>query len=96
MRGLKYLNVGAFYRPDYTDTYLDNLNSSIDSISRNTPHIWLRGDFNLPSIDWESESTTPACKDISLSNKMLFITADNNHTQIQHQPLEKKTISIYY
>ena len=38
--GLKYLNVGAFYRPDHTDeSYLDNLNTAIEKLSKNTLHI---------------------------------------------------------
>ena len=39
--GLKYLNVGAFYRPDYTgEEYLKNLNTSLGRISKKyTAHL---------------------------------------------------------
>ena len=87
LRGLKYLNVGAFYRPDHTDdTYLEQLNTSLERISKSTPHIWLGGDFNLPSIDWETESTMPGGKDPAKSNRLLEIAADNNLTQVQMKP----------
>ena len=50
--GLKYHNVGAFHGPDHTDdSYLENLNTFLERISKNTPHIWLRGDFNLPNVE---------------------------------------------
>ena len=51
--------VGSFYCPPHSsDTILDNLQSSIDTIKQKYPHtqIILGGDFNCPGIDWENST----------------------------------------
>ena len=64
-----YINVWAFDRPDHTDdSYLENLNTFLERISKTTPHICLGGDFNLPNVNWEIKSTITGGKDVSLSN----------------------------
>ena len=58
--GASHLYVGSFYRtPDETDPdYLSNLETYLQLIPSGS-HIWLGGDFNLPGIDWDSESVKP-------------------------------------
>ncbi len=83
----KFLNVGSYYRPEYTDeTYLDKLNDSISRISSNGSHIWLGGDFNLPDIDWKKSTTVTGGKNISKGNRLIDIAENHNLTQVQHFP----------
>ena len=53
IQGTKTLHIGAFYRPDVSDTTsLSELDDSLKKIPR-THAILLGGDFNLPNFNWE-------------------------------------------
>ncbi len=62
IKGVKDIYVGSFYKPTENDeNSLLELWSSLSKIPENSI-IWLLGDFNLPCIDWRTESLKSSCK----------------------------------
>ena len=51
--------VASVYRPPDTAQLLTFLQKKIDDLSQNSrvPDIYITGDFNMPTIDWEFNST---------------------------------------
>ncbi|XP_072028441.1 uncharacterized protein [Amphiura filiformis] len=96
VQGMKQIIVGAFYRSHQfgnTTEYLDQLRDSLSKIKRsNRSHIWLAGDFNLPGVDWDSQSVTPNSQYVGLSKHMLEIAADFGLEQMVTKPTRGKNI----
>ena len=54
---MRDLNLCSFYRPPSSDIeYLEKLNTFLNRTDSSNPIIWVAGDFNLPHLDWESDS----------------------------------------
>ena len=73
---------------------MEHLKSSLDSIlqSGKYSNILLSGDFNLPSMNWETETTSPGCKNISYYEQFLTILKDSNLTQLIDKPTRGENI----
>ena len=92
VKGLAPVYIGAFYRPQSTDRdYLLELDASLSKIPNNAA-VWLMGDFNLPSVDWESMSFTPGGNYPAISKTMIDITNDHNLYQVVKEPTRESNI----
>ncbi|KAI8509408.1 HEAT repeat-containing protein 1, partial [Branchiostoma belcheri] len=64
----KTVHIGAYYRPPSADqSDLTSLEQSLTRIrdqSRNS-HIWLAGDFNLPTARWNTDTTSNSTSNLS-------------------------------
>ncbi|KXJ07594.1 hypothetical protein AC249_AIPGENE23028 [Exaiptasia diaphana] len=82
--------IGVFYRPpDSNILPLENLQSSLDLITSgsNLPNIILSGDFNLPSIDWNTYSVSPNPQyGTRVNNDFLDIINSSSLSQCQLEP----------
>ena len=79
------LFVGAFYRPHIYDQFsLDELNLSLCQLDNkgNNTTVWLAGDFNAPSIDWETMTLKDNYVYAQTHNSLLAITCDHGLTQL--------------
>ncbi|XP_062578472.1 uncharacterized protein LOC134240394 [Saccostrea cucullata] len=81
------LYVGSFYRPPTAadSGYLEVLRQSLTRIPRSA-HIWLGGDFNLPDMDWSTDSPQPSGSNITLCNQLITIASDFSLNQMVHEP----------
>ena len=62
IKGVKDIYLGSFYKPTENDeNSLLELWTSLSKIPENSI-IWLLGDFNVPCIDWRTESLKSSCK----------------------------------
>lgn len=92
IKGVKPVYIGAFYRSQTTDlNYISELDSSLSKIPRSAT-IWLLGDFNIPDVDWKTNSFIPGGRYPAVSKKMLDIAGDYNLTQIIDKPTRGKSI----
>ncbi len=96
--GHKDLLLGSYYRPPSSDLeYLDKLNSSLSSASIGNSNIWLAGDFNVPHIEWESESISPQCQNRTIHNRLLDITSSNSLTQVVNKSTRgENTLDLFF
>ena len=85
--GASHLHVGSFYHtPDETDPdYLSNLETCLQRIPSGS-HIWLGGDFNLPGIDWDSESVKPYATHSQKSHQLLTVARNCFLDQMVTEP----------
>ena len=83
----KHLYVGAYYRPNVTDEQsLNSLAESLATLPRDSSHVWLAGDMNLPGLEWPSTQLKPVCCSPSQHTLFLYILADYGLTQVIDQP----------
>lgn len=96
IQGMKKIIIGAFYRSQQfgkSIDYMERLKESLSKIKRvDRSHIWLAGDFNLPGIDWASQSVLPNAPYVNLSKFMLEIAADFGLEQMVTRPTRGKNI----
>ena len=90
IKGVKDIYVGSFYKPTENDeNSLLHLWSTLSKIHENSI-IWLLGDFNLPFIDWRTESFKFSCK-----FKVMYEDLHGQNTKFQSPTnghhLDKKT-----
>ena len=86
IKGQKDLFISSMYRSQTTRPgYFDPLRDCLQKIPQDA-HIWLGGDFNLPDIDWPSNSFIPCGQYPALSKELLSVTSDFNLEQINHKP----------
>ncbi|KAJ8020472.1 RNA-directed DNA polymerase from mobile element jockey [Holothuria leucospilota] len=92
VKGLSPVYIGAFYRPQSTDRdYLLHLDLSLSKIPKNAA-VWLLGDFNLPSVDWDTMSFKTGGSYPAISNLMIDIANDFNLHQIVKEPTRESNI----
>ena len=85
LTGAKSLHIGAFYRPPDSDvTTLENLNQSLQRLTRRTNgNIWLGGDFNAPHNNWPLLEVTPlAGTKRHIFERLIDISLHHNIEQI--------------
>ena len=95
VRGTKPILKGAYYKPKELDEEsLSQLKPSLDSILQSGKYstVLLSGDFNLPSMNWKAETTSPGCKNISYYEQFLTILKDSNLTQLIDEPTRGENI----
>ena len=85
------IDIVTFYRPP-NEYSLDNLESLLNR-NQNYYTIYL-GDFNLPDLDWVTNSDTPRVKDTSsrkaMHEKALSIIDNSNLVQLVHESTHNK------
>ena len=86
--------VGAFYRPPRNDREnLLSFSQVINNVTRTTQGtIILGGDFNLPGVDWHTNTVKSYAQTPSLCALLLDIVQDNGLTQLVHEPTRKNNI----
>ena len=86
------LYVGGYYRSQIDNTpnsSLDGLETALEQVtnlvgnSKATVH--LSGDFNCPDVDWENTRVKQGCKIVSVSEKLIKVTAENGLKQMQKE-----------
>ena len=80
--------VGSYYRePKATLENLDELNLSLNKVQNSKPYsnmkTFLRGDFNLGDIEWDSGCAQPGARDETHCDKLLEITKNCNLEQVK-------------
>lgn len=93
--GGKTLYVGAFYRPpNQTDpVYLSCLKESLCKLNVTASDtVWLGGDFNLPNIDWPSNSTIQGSPNRNLGEQLIDIAEDLGLHQTVTEPTRQDNI----
>ena len=81
IKGSKTLHVGAFYRPDISDSVsLGELASSLSRVPTNHS-IVLGGDFNLPGCDWQTCQIKPGTQYQDHHTELFDMTHDFVLTQ---------------
>ena len=85
--------IGSYYRPPTIDS-LDQLQESILQAQRLHPSstIYLGGDFNLASINWDTHSTTPGGNSTSQSQLLLDILTNTSIEQVNRHPTRNDNI----
>ena len=75
--------MGAYYRL-HTYDQLDELNLSLCQLDNQASNatVWLAGDFNAHSIDWETMTLKNNHVHIQTHNSLLTITCDHGLTQL--------------
>ena len=92
VKGIAPVYIEAFYRSQKTDNdYMRLLESSIEKIPGHAS-IWLLGDFNLPDVDWASNSFLPGGRYAGPSKIMIDIAHDHNLHQAVIQPTREQSI----
>ncbi|XP_069114588.1 uncharacterized protein [Argopecten irradians] len=78
------LTIGSYYRPPSDKGHsLDQLEISMKRLGHNNNTItFISGDFNLPHIDWQNNTTIPGKTDTKLHQQLLDIIDDNSLTQM--------------
>ena len=91
--GMRDLYLCSFYRPPSSDIeYLEKLNTSLNRIDSSNPIIWLAGDFNLPHIDWESDSVAQKCNNRAIHQQLLDIGSNHFLQQMVTSPTRNNNI----
>ena len=76
-----------------TVDYMDQLHDSLLKASRNeSSQVYLAGDFNLPDVDWPTQSLKPNARYANVSKRMLEIGAEFGLEQVVTKPTRKKNI----
>ena len=91
VKGRKPIIIGTFYRTkeDTQGQRVDELSSSIASLGNkiNTHHILVNGDFNLPTISWDTHVITPrAGYSTQAAVKLVKIAEDHGFNQMVNEP----------
>ena len=88
MTNARKIIVDSYYRsPNDTGYALDQLNTSLDRINKNSKStVILGGDFNLDHINWSIPSTTPGKPDIKSHEQLLDIMNDHSLEQMVTKP----------
>ncbi|KAI8482546.1 hypothetical protein Bbelb_396940 [Branchiostoma belcheri] len=83
----KTVHIGAYYRPPSADqSDLTSLEQSLTRIrdQSRSSHIWLAGDFNLPTARWNTDTTSNSTS--NLSNGYARLANDFGLEQVINEP----------
>lgn len=85
------LLVGAIYRPPSASTnVIDRLTDYINVHIRNHPFVILAGDFNLPNIDWATQTSN---SNDECSRALVDMSFATNLTQLVTEPTRVQSMS---
>ena len=101
IQGAKDVTIGAFYRSQIfgkSVEYMNELRKSIQRTKRsNKGQIWLTGDFNMPDVNWETNSFIPGGSYPAISKEMLNISADFGLEQVVKGPTRaNNTLDLFF
>ena len=90
----QYIIVGVFYTPKAATESFDELRKSLETLREKFPGtpIFLGGDFNLPGIDWESNSHIQNQPKKQQSELLVEIAADFHLEQVNLEPTRQQNI----
>ena len=96
----KDLYVCAYYRSHISDldslVQLNNSFSKLADLIRD-PMIWLSGDFNAPSINWQTLSIPPGSPYLSTQQLLLDIIQDHGLSQMVLEPTRSdNTLDLFF
>ena len=87
LKNLKDLYVGVFYMPHRNAKAINELNKSLDLLSKaGAKDTILAGDFNSPDIDWESHTVYSGAQDRELQHQLAEVMSSSSLTQVHNQP----------
>ena len=88
------VKIGCVYRLPWTDEeYIVDHQKDLDEIDpQHKNHMWLRGDFNVPNVDWSDVMSTSNSSNTQLAATLIEITNDRSLTQIVDLPTRKENI----
>lgn len=90
--GIAPVYIGAFYRSQKTDSdYVRLLENSLQGIPKHAS-VWILGDFNLPDVNWVTNTFTPCGRYPGPSKTMLDIALDYNLQQVVLKPTRENSI----
>ena len=95
----KSLIIGSFYRtPNMNIDILQELRNSLENLPKNSDDktIILAGDFNLPHIDWQTNSVKTGGNQIQLHQELLNIMNEFGLEQMQMKPTREGNILDLY
>jgi len=94
--GLKDIYVSSFYKPHEDDDHsLKELWTSISKVPKNS-HIWIFGDFNLPNMDWQTQTPLSECRFKDLYNSFSENLTNFNLEQMVKTPTRDRNILDLY
>ena len=77
LRGSKSVLIGAYYKPQELDLPgFEAFCKSLNLVRQSNSQIWLLGDFNLPKMDWKSQTPKPDCNHLSFYSDCLEAFSD--------------------
>ena len=83
----KSMYIGAYYWPNATyELSLDSFAQLLAKLSRDSSHVWLADDMNMPGMEWLLTQLKPLCCFLLQHNLLLDILADHGLTQVIDQP----------
>ena len=84
LKQCKDLYLASFYMPHRNLDDIKNLDESLSKLSQSkkSKHIILAGDFNCPSIDWDTLTVKPGAPDREVQQALLDVTSQHGLTQI--------------
>ena len=90
IQGLSSLYIGTFYNPNGNTTTLEELHASLLKIGNriNSKNIILTGDFNIPNIDWNSNTMTST--PYGPPTKLLELMAEHGLHQMVREPTRRR------
>ena len=87
------------YRPTNKDeVYISSLCDTISDITHSNPTatIWCAGDFNVPDIDWKTDSATSVRYPLAISERVLNLVHECNFEQMVDFPTrEDNTLDLF-
>ncbi|XP_072028466.1 uncharacterized protein [Amphiura filiformis] len=90
--GIAPVYIGGFYRSQKTNSdYVRLLENSLEKIPKQSS-VWLLGDFNLPDVDWVTNTFKPCGRYPGPSKTMLEIALDHNLQQVVLKPTRDNSI----
>ena len=70
--------IGAYRPPNRDISFIQHLYDTVTDISIRHPHsfIWCAGDFNVPDINWDTESVLSYRYPLTINQALLKMSAD--------------------
>ncbi len=98
IHGCKSLYVCCFYHPHTNDQLsMEAFQTSLSRISgRSNAHLWICGDFNMPDIDWKSNSVKDGSSHLATQENFLNIIGDHSLEQLVMAPTRgENTLELF-
>ena len=92
IKGIKDIYISSFYKPHEDDALsLHELWRSVSKIPKNA-YVWILGDFNMPDIDWPTQSYVTNCRFKLIYESFLENIVNYNLEQMVKIPTRGKNI----
>jgi len=89
----KDLYIGVFYMPHRKLEYVDQLDQSLDKLSRNkSRQIYLCGDFNCPDTNWDLHTVEEKAQDRAVQQALVDLAAKHSLSQVHDTPTREENL----